>query len=94
MAQQLIAATNSESYRTSIGRPLQRLALRGSKIISGEALLSVLPPANKVQIVPTNINAIAEAAFVYSHVDLAPACSVHERHDIASISVEVEEIGI
>jgi hypothetical protein len=94
VAQQLIAAADSEGYRTSIGRPLQRLALRRSKIISGKALLSVLAPANKVQIVPTNLNAIAEAAFVNMHVDLAPACSVHERHDIASISVEVEEIGI
>ena len=93
MAEQLVAAADGEKNAAARNVGCELLALSAEFAGNGQ-LVAVCPAAEKHDVRVREVELLAHHHLVHARGDAAPRAALGERRDVATVTVEIERVGV
>jgi hypothetical protein len=91
---QLVSPADGKHDGPGLGSVAQSGSLHAAQIRRREALLAVFAPTDKVQIADIGTDGVTKTHLHDLRVNATPFGPPHQRHDVAAVAVQVEQIRI
>src|SRR5438445_10855506 len=93
-ARQLVSSTDREHDAALPRGLLERRPLEPAEIVGGDPLLTVFAPADEEQVPRVRRDRLSEPHLGHGNGKPSPPRPLNQDHDVAAVTVEVQEIGV